>query len=131
MTNSVTYLDQPKKKFRKPEQFLKVTKLLITGSFSSLDSQMLWQISPRNKIYDLEKMLPLGMEIKRTKTKNPNCEECKAYNVYSIPDLKTMKKVIEIYKSRGGELTEIEEQYALSRFKDEPKEQGANDELFN
>ncbi|MDP8079696.1 hypothetical protein [Phocoenobacter skyensis] len=120
MTNSVT---KPKRQ----TQFLKVLRLLILENFTGIDKNLLWIISPRNYIYKLEKEhLPQGVKIKRTKTANE--ETGNHYFIYSIPDLDTMKRVIALYKAKGGELTEAEEQYALSRFDNEEE---AKNELFN
>ncbi|MBR0574643.1 MULTISPECIES: hypothetical protein [Pasteurellaceae] len=122
MTNSVT-------KPQRQTQFLKVLHRLIVANFTHLDKDFLNISSPRNYIYKIEKNHLLEDEkIKRTKVRNPNCEHCVPYSIYSIPNKSMMKRLIALYKAKGGELTEIEEQYALSRF--DNKEEAKN-ELFN
>ena len=95
----------------KETQFLKILKVLINGHFDGLQKNTLYMISPRNHIYNIERLFNEKLDRKRVKS-----DTGKYYTQYIIPNLNFMIKVIELYKKKGGELSPNEETHALSRF---------------
>ena len=98
---------------RKPTQFLKVAHRLIFGSVSGIDGYSMGMTSARNYISELERYHLTGKVNRfREKTKDGAGE----YLRYEIANAEQLREIIAIYKAKGGELSELEEKRAYSRF---------------
>lgn len=98
---------------RKPTQFLKVLHRLIFGSLSGIDGYSMGMTSARNYVSELERHHLTG-KLKRTTEKT--ADGMGHYYRYEIVDAEQLRQVIVIYKAKGGELSELEEKRAYSRF---------------
>ena len=98
---------------RKPTQFLKVLHRLINSSISGIDGYEMGMTSARNYISELEREY-LSEKLKRTTEKTS--DGAGQYYRYEVANAKQLKEVVAIYKTKGGELSAVEEKRAYSRF---------------
>lgn len=98
---------------RKPTQFLKVLYRLILSSISGIDGYSMGMTSARNYISELEREY-LGEKISRKWEKT--ADDSGMYLRYEVANVEQLRKVIEVYKAKGGELSAVEERRAYSRF---------------
>ena len=103
---------------RKP-YILKVLEVLMNGHFDGLQKDTLHIISPRNLIYEIEKHINEKIERKEVKSVYGT-----RYTEYRIPNSRIMKKAIELYRAKGGELSPSKENHILKRF-NEQEQQGS------
>ncbi|MCT8556538.1 hypothetical protein KZ469_02175 [Glaesserella parasuis] len=99
---------------RKATQFLKVLRRLIFSSISGLDGYVMNMTSARNYVSRLERKHLTG-KVKRTREKT--VDGTGGYYRYELANREQLKQTIAIYKAKGGELTQAEEQQAYERFK--------------
>lgn len=98
---------------RKPTQFLKVLHRLINSSISGIDGYTMGMTSVRNYVSELEREY-LREKLKRTTEKTS--DGAGQYYRYEVANAKQLKEVVAIYKTKGGELSAVEEKRAYSRF---------------
>ena len=91
-------------------QKARVLYTLITGHFDAHRPEVDAFISPRNYLYDFEKLWNVKLHRKEVTSINGI-----KYTEYRIPDKVTMKKAIELFKEKGGTLTYEEERSAMKR----------------
>lgn len=99
---------------RKSPQFLKVLNKLIFSSVSGIDGYAMGMTSARNYISLLERH-HLTEKVKRTREKTADGKG--SYLRFELANQEQLKQTIAIYKAKGGELTQAEEQQAYQRFK--------------
>ena len=98
---------------RKPTQFLKVLNRIISSDMSGIDGYAMGMTSARNYVSELEREY-LGEKISRKWEKT--ADGCGMYLRYEVANVEQLRKVIEVYKAKGGELSAVEERRAYSRF---------------
>lgn len=98
---------------RKSTQFLKVLNRIIFSSISGIDGYAMGMTSARNYVIKLENDY-IGEKISRRWEKTS--DGAGMYLRYEVANAEQLRKVINVYKAKGGELSEIEERRAYSRF---------------
>lgn len=100
-------------KGRKPIQFLKVLNRIIFSDVSGIDGYLMRMTAARNYVSLLER---LYLEERMNRKWEKTSDGFGRYLRYEVANAEQLRKVIAVYKAKGGELSAIEEKQAYSRF---------------
>lgn len=100
-------------KGRKPTQFLKVLNRIIFSDVSGIDGYLMRMTAARNDVSLLER---LYLEERVNRKWEKTSDGFGRYLRYEVANAEQLRKVIAVYKAKGGELTEAQEKQAYSRF---------------